>query len=58
MLRALTESLGSCERLVMSDSVKPSDKYSISLLPLAFTNGSTAIDSICVAFDARRAEKQ
>ena len=53
--RAFTLRFGSCDKLPMSVSVIPSERYSTSGLPLSFTNGITAIDLIAaIAVRPRR----
>src|SRR5688572_31777496 len=46
---SLHDALPICDKLPMSVSVIPSERYSLSLLPLSFTNGITAIDWILAA---------
>jgi hypothetical protein len=48
-LRDMTFRFGNCERLLMSPSVRPSERYSVSLLPAAFARGKTASESIGAA---------
>ena len=45
-LRALTRMPGSWDKLLMSVSLMPSLKYSVSGLPVALKKGRTAIDPI------------
>src|SRR6266436_5803735 len=46
VLRAVTERLGNCERLLIRLSVIPSLRYSVLGSLLAFEKGKTAIESI------------
>src|ERR1700693_2345907 len=46
VLRAVTERLGNCERLLIRLSVIPSLRYSVLESLLAFEKGKTAIESI------------
>ena len=52
MLRAITRSLGTCDKLLMIVSVMPSLRYSLSGSPSALPSGRTAIESI--VFEGRR----
>ena len=45
-VRAMTFRPGSCERLFIRLSLRPSERYSISLSAVVFVNGNTAIESI------------
>ena len=46
MSRDITFRFGNCDKLLMRLSVMPSLRYSAFGSPLAFTNGSTATESI------------
>ena len=44
----MTVRFGTCEMLLISDSVMPSERYSISASLLSNANGITAMDPICL----------
>ena len=47
-LHTHSNQFGMFDKLVIKVSVIPSERYSTSALPLSFTNGITAMDSICL----------
>src|SRR6266496_5855595 len=49
---------GNCDKLLMSDSVTPSERYSIAWSCATFSKGMTAIESMVVTIDERWKKNQ